>query len=335
MKKHIIFIVFMLLFLGTSLFAQPSFWERWENYFHFGIKNVTSDNNSYENSTWVEDWTANLDTDAYIEALPRGINTLHVFVGQLTFVNGAPSINGYSLDTPGQPGGTGAFPNVAALTDFVHRCQEAGITVKLSIGGQPGTNFGNSWSVLTADNVAGFAQAMVDLCHTTGATGADFDEELEDTGIAQLAGKMAGKFKDLDSNLATSYCVYGGCDSNGPWHLTNTTFLQYAVTGNNWCAIDRIYVMTYYDGCPLSQNEGFMISWNTWLAQQHGFTSIRISAGLDPNDSTTSSSNGSLTTWIQFAAANGFSTAIWDQLGVDDYVAHDWGTQVQNIYLGK
>ncbi|MFI0347234.1 MAG: hypothetical protein ACH346_00470 [Chthoniobacterales bacterium] len=294
-----------------------------------------SDNTSYENSVWVEDWTVNLDDDYYIQNLPRGVNNINVFVGQLALVNGVPSINGYSLDTPGLPPGTGAFPNVAALTDFVQGCKAAGITVKLSIGGQPGTTFGNSWNVLTADNVTGFAQAMVNLCRTTGADGADFDEELEDTNVAALAGQMAGKFKDIAPDLATSYCVYGGCDASGPWHATNTIFLQYAVTANNWCAIDRVAVMTYYDGCPLAQNEGFMTSWNTWLKQQHGFTPIRISSGVDPNDPTTSPSNGSLTTWIQFAAANGFSTAIWDQLGVDDYVKNDWGTVINNIYSGS
>ena len=90
--------------------------------------------------------------------------------------------------------------------------------------------------------------------------------------------------------------------------------------------------MTYWDYCPLSQNEGFMTSWNTWLAQQHGFTPARISAGVDPTDPTTSPNDGSLNTWISFAAQNSFSTAIWDQYGVDNYVANSWGTVVKSIY---
>ena len=90
--------------------------------------------------------------------------------------------------------------------------------------------------------------------------------------------------------------------------------------------------MTYYDGCSLTQNETFMTSWNTWLTKNHGFSASRLSAGVDPNDSTTSPKNGSLTTWINFAAAEGFGTAIWDQLGVNDYVTNDWGTQITNIY---
>lgn len=292
---------------------------------------------SYENSTWVEDWTSNLDTNYYISHLPPGVNTLNVFVGQLAWVNGTATINGYSLDTPGTPAGTGAFPNVAALTSFVQGCKAAGCTVKLSIGGQAGTTFGNSWNCLNSDNVAAFAQAFVDLCRTTGADGADFDYELEDTIAASFAGAMAGKFKDLAPDLATSCCVFGGCDANGPWHACNTSFLAAAVTSQNWCAIDRVYVMTYWDYSTLSQNEEFMTYWNSWLAQQHGFTPARISAGVDPTDPATSPNDGSLDNWIAFAAQNGFSTAIWDQQGVDNYIAGDgynqnWGEIISNLY---
>jgi len=148
-----------------------------------------------------------------------------------------------------------------------------------------------------------------------------------------LAGQLAGEFKNLAPNLATSCCLFGGCDSSGPWHAVNTVFLQNAVTSANWCAIDRVYVMTYYDGSTLEQNEQYMLSWNTWLAKEHGFPPIRISAGVDPHDPTTSPDNGSLTTWIQFAAANGFSTAIWDQQGSTDYLNNDWGTIIKNLYL--
>lgn len=325
-------------------------------------KNPTLGSWPVEHSVWVEDWTNNLDTDAFIAALPKGVNTIHVFVGQLALVNGVPTINGYTLDTPDRlssnmnvvdfdssselerqyidqrtlrlfaPMGSGAFPNVAALTDFVTRCKAQGVVVKLSVGGQPGTNFGNSWSVLTEDNINDFAQALVSLCTTTTADGVDFDEELEDTTIATLAGKLAGLFKDLAPNLITSYCVYGGCDASGPWHATNTVFLQNAVTAQDWCAIDRVYVMTYYDGCTLTQNKGFMQSWISWLTTQHGFTASRISAGVDPNDPTTSPSDGSLSTWVDFAQGADLGTAIWDQLGVNDYVANDWGTQITTIY---
>ncbi|MDH4470143.1 MAG: glycosyl hydrolase family 18 protein [Verrucomicrobiae bacterium] len=340
-----------------------------------------------EHSVWVEDWTANLDTDTFISALPQGVNTIHVFVGQLALVNGEPSINGFTLDTPdlkapkasikdpylclykeylsclgekvdditsmkallrktsihekigdlptirlAAPAGSGAFPNIEALKDFVTRTKASGVVVKLSIGGQSGTNFGNSWQLLTENNISGFAQALVALCQTTGADGVDFDEELEDTTIATLAGKLAGAFKSLNSYLITSYCVYGGCDTSGPWHPTNTTFLQNAVTSQGWCAIDRVYVMTYYDGCSIAQNEGFMTSWITWLGTQHGFTASRISAGVDPNDPTTSTNDGSLNTWIQFAASQGLSTAIWDQFGVSDYVNNNWGIKITDIY---
>lgn len=339
---------------------------------------------SPEHSTWAEDWTDNLDTDSspfyFISNLPKGVQTIHVFVGQLAYVNGVATINGYTADTPNScnlqvhnpnfdfyikylknlgentddikeddmesllrkaalcarygdlrtrklaaPAGSGSFPNEAALIDFVQQSKAKGAIVKLSVGGQPGTTFGNSWQILTDDNIDAFAQALVDIYTKTTADGIDFDEELEDTTLAARAGRLAGAFKDKLPNAETSYCVYGGCDASGPWHETNTEFLKNAVTSQGWCAIDRVYVMTYYDGCSLQQNEGFMTSWNSWLAVQHGFTASRISAGVDPNDPTTSPNDGSLNAWIQFAAANEFGTAIWDNLGVENYVSNNWG----------
>ncbi|MBX9741915.1 MAG: hypothetical protein K2W99_00005 [Chthoniobacterales bacterium] len=377
------FLVFLAL---ASLFFHPSL---------KADSNASSQQAGFsvEHSTWAEDWTDNLDTDVspfyFISNLPKGVNTIHVFVGQFAYVNGVATINGYTADTPnnqelnpnfefyktyleslgentddiadmesllrkaalkkgkygdlplgriyaptksGAPAGSGSFPNMEALIDFVKQSKAKGAIVKLSVGGQPGTTFGNSWQVLTDDNINDFAQALVNICQQTTADGIDFDQELEDTTIAQRAGKLAGAFKDKLPNASTSYCVYGGCDANGPWHETNKVFLQYAVTSQNWCAIDRVYVMTYYDGCSLSQNEGFMTSWNTWLGAQHGFTASRISAGVDPNDPTTSPNDGSLNTWIDFAAGNQFGTAIWDNLGVENYVTHNWGPTIENIY---
>jgi hypothetical protein len=255
----------------------------------------------------------------------------------LALVNGTPSINGYTLDTPNQPPGTGAFPNIAALTDFVRQCKASGCLVKLSIGGQSGTTFGNSWSSLNTNNINTFAQTLISLCTTTGSDGIDFDYELDDTSLATLAGELAGKFRDLDTTyqFTASCCVLAGCDASGPWNAPDTAFLKAAVTNQGWCAIDRVYVMAYYDYCTLAQNEGFMLAWSTWLATQHGFSAIRISAGVDPNDPTTSANDSSLSTWITFAQQNGFSTAIWDQNGVNDYVTKDWGTVIKNLYTSS
>lgn len=293
--------------------------------------------NDYENSTWVEDWTDNLDTDYFISNLPRGVNTINVFVGELALVNGTPSINGYTLDTPGTPAGTGAFPNINALTDFVKRCKAEGCLVKLSIGGQAGTTFGTSWNCLTTDNIDAFAQALISMCKTTGADGIDFDYEQDDTTIATLAGKLAGRFRDFDTayQYTATCCVFAGCDASGPWHAADTAFLTAATTAQGWCAIDRVYVMAYWDSSTLAQNEQYMLAWNTWLGSQHGFSSIRISAGVDPTDPITSPDNGSLKSWISFAQQNGFSTAIWDQSGVNNYVTNDWGTTIDNLYLSS
>jgi hypothetical protein len=290
----------------------------------------------YENSTWVEDWTDNLDTQTYIQALPMGITTINVFVGQLDLdSSGNPLIDGYSEDTPGSPAGTGAFPTVAALTDFITQCKAHGVTVKLSIGGSSETGFGTSWNNLTSSNVSAYAEALVNFCQNTGADGIDFDDEFEVNDNATLAGMLAAEFKNLAPNLQTSFCVFAGISTSGPEHEIDSIFLQNAVTSSGTSAIDRVYVMCYYDGVTLVENEQFMLLWQTWLQQNYSFSASQISAGMDPNDPNTSPSNGSLTTWVNFAAKNGFSTAIWDQLGVNDYITNNWGEVVNNIYTGQ
>ena len=293
---------------------------------------ANNSNQGVENSTWVEDWTANLDTDQYIDSLPQGVNTINIFVGQLDIVNGQPTIDGFTAsDTPGVPG-TGAFPDEASLTDFISKCQAKGIAVKLSIGGASNTTFGQSWNNLTDNNINDFAQALVNFCKTTGANGIDFDDELEDTTVAARAGKLAAAFKTLDPDLQASFCVYGGIDDSGPMHDVDTIFLQNALLGNGDSAIDRVYVMTYYDGSSLQENEQYMLQWAQWLKDNYSFSSSQISCGVDPNDPNTSPNDGSLAEWIKFAKDNGFSTAIWDQQGVDDYVNNDWGDVIRNLY---
>ncbi|MGB7978668.1 MAG: glycosyl hydrolase family 18 protein, partial [Chlamydiales bacterium] len=166
----------------------------------------------YENSTWLEDWSQDLDNPQYLDKLlSQHVDTINIFVGQLDFdAQGNPMIDGFSEDTPGQPLGTGVFKNEAELVDFIKQCHAKGIHVKLSLGGQNGTTFGDSWTKLTNANVEGFAQALSSFCAKTGADGVDFDDELEDTGVAALAGKLAGDFKDLNPNLETSFCLYAG-----------------------------------------------------------------------------------------------------------------------------
>lgn len=290
----------------------------------------------YENSVWVDDWQANLDAAQFIQALPAGVNTINIFVGQLDLVNNEPTIDGFSEDTPNRPAGMGAFPNVAALTDFISQCktQNPQLAIKLSIGGQSGTNFGNSWNRLTAQNLNQYAQAMVNFCKTTGADGIDFDNELESTSVAALVGQLAVQVKKINPLIKTSYCVFGGINAQGPMHQTNAVALQNA-TVNGVCAIDRVYVMSYYDGWTLQQNETAMGYWSSWLKENCGMSPSQISCGLDPNDPNTSPSNGGLSEYVHFAASNGFSTAIWDQQGVFDYIQNNWGQQVEELYQSE
>lgn len=290
----------------------------------------------YENSVWVDDWQANLDAPQFIQSLPVGVNTINIFVGQLDLVNNVPTIDGFSEDTPNRPAGMGAFPNVAALTDFISQCktQNPQLAIKLSIGGQSGTNFGNSWNRLTAQNLNQYAQAMVNFCKTTGADGIDFDNELESTTVAALVGQLAVQVKTINPSLKTSYCVFGGVNAQGPMHQTNAVALKNA-TVNGVCAIDRVYVMSYYDGWTLQQNETAMGYWASWLKENCGMTPSQISCGLDPNDPNTSPGSGGLAKYVQFAASNGFSTAVWDQQGVFDYMQNNWGKQVQDLYQSE
>ena len=288
---------------------------------------------AYENSVWVEDWTDNLDQVDFIKNLPRGVNTINIFVGELVLVHGVPTITGFCSDTPGKPSGTGATPNIAALTHFIQECKKQGVIVKLSLGGQEGTSFGNSWQCLTELNIPLFAQALVEFCKTTGADGVDFDEEIENENtFAALSGKLAGTLRDLAPELQTSYCVYGGCSATGPWHQTNKTFLENARTHDGKCALDRIYVMSYYDGSSLEENLQYMECWEKWL-KQYDLNSSHLSAGIDPNDHQTLPEKSDFKAWIEAAKTHGWSTAIWDQLGVQDYVNHDWGTVIHDCYM--
>jgi hypothetical protein len=93
--------------------------------------------------------------------------------------------------------------------------------------------------------------------------------------------------------------------------------------------------MSYYDGWSLQQNEAAMGYWSSWLKENCGMTPSQISCGLDPNDPNTSPVSGGLAEYVQFAASNGFSTAVWDQQGVFDYMQNNWGKQVQELYQSE
>src|ERR1700679_2853576 len=74
-----------------------------------------------ENATWYIDWTS------WDYPIPEGVNTVNIFVGQFTNVDGELTMNG--------------FGNLTAtkLQAFVSQCQEKGITVNLPVGGGGGS----------------------------------------------------------------------------------------------------------------------------------------------------------------------------------------------------
>ncbi len=281
--------------------------------------------NPVDHSVWVEDWSEDLDAQKYISSLPRGVNTINIFVGQLD-KNG--TIDGFSEDTPGKPAGTGAFKTVQELRDFIQQLRAKGLNVNLSIGGQDGTVFGDSWDNLTTGNIQTYAQALNNLCKYTGATGVNFDDEHNDSSAA-LAGQLAAALKTLDPSLELSDCVMAGINSQGPWHQEDSEVLENATMPNGTSAFSQVDIMAYYDGATLAQNETFVTDWLSYL-KKWGFTASQVSVGVDPNDSITGKAN--LAAWIQFCAHNGFSTAIWDQSGVDDYVQNDWGDKIAKLY---
>ena len=299
--------------------------------------NNISNDTGIQHVAYAEDWSSDLDTQAYIDSLSRGITTLNVFVGQLDS-NG--QIDGFSTDTPGTPAGTGAFKNTAELTDFITKLKAKGISVKLSIGGQAGTAFGNSWNNLTDTNLQTYADSLAALCKTTGADGIDFDEEMADTTVAARAGKLAALLNAEAPDLSLTYCVFmGNNDHDHPGMDANRAFLLNAVKADGTSVIDHVFTMPYEDGLSESDNEIKMMDWALWLENNLHMSASQLSAGVDPTDPNTSESDGSLQKWVLFAKQNGFSTSIWDNAnngsGIDDYVSNDWGSVVMDIWNGQ
>ena len=163
---------------------------------------------------------------------------LNVFVGELTFdSSGNPTLGGF---------GNMTLPQLSAFTAYC-KAQVPPIAVKVSIGGSGGM-YDNTWNTLTTANIPAFAQGMANFCHTYGLVGVDFDyEEYASAEQETLVGTLIKEFKAIDPTFQTSLCTNAGFGPNFPWQAVVQNILNAATIAPGNCAVDRLYVMSYYD----------------------------------------------------------------------------------------
>jgi len=252
-----------------------------------------------EHSVWYIDWTSWLTGPTFV--LPKGVGTdgvnmINIFVGTLTYASdGKPTLGGFGTFTP------------SSLDAFTAYCaaQQPPIPVKVSIGGSGGM-YDACWDLLTAQNLDAFAQGMVDFCHEHGLVGVDFDYEHQ-TSVEQqtLVGTLIKKCKLLDPHFQTSLCTNAGFGPYFPWQPIVQKVLDAATISPGNCAVDRLYIMSYYD--PIESEKGWILGWADWLISNYGFTPARVSVGIDDFDAHAYDPI-EMANW---AASQGFSTGHW------------------------
>ncbi len=277
-----------------------------------------------ENSVWVKNWGPMPD----LNDLPPGVNTINLFVGALDFVNGK-----WIIDQCGQ------MTN-AQIKAYVAAAHAKGINVKLSIGGAGGqAAYNNTWDQITDGNVEKMGQDLADFCKSEGLDGVDFDyEEQKSSAQRKQVGELIKAFKTADPTLQASVCT---CADEG-WAKDLGEILDAAgKNADGSSLVDRIYVMSYDFGqiggssaATEQAEEKFMTDWATFAAQ-YGISHSQISLGTDPGDGTPAHPGDGVMTvadrekLLKFAADEGFSTALWDQL---DYQEKNYTQKVHDIY---
>jgi hypothetical protein len=262
---------------------------------------VTEDNNpqppvqaGIEHSAWYIDWTSWFNGPPFV--IPTDVNLLNLFVGKLSFgADGKPTVDGFGTMTSSQ---------IKAFTAYC-AAQVPPISVKASIGGGGGS-YDRCWDLLTAQNVKTFALGLADFCHSHNVVGIDFDYEAfgsEDQEV--LVGTLIKEFKAIDSNLQTSFCTNAGFGPNFPWQAVVKTVFDAATIAPGNCAVDRLYVMSYYD--PIESEKTWVTGWANWVIQNYGFTPTRVSVGIDDFDAHAYDP----VVFKAWAASQGYSTAHW------------------------
>lgn len=247
-----------------------------------------------EHSVWYIDWTSWFTGPTFV--IPSGVNMLNVFVGELAYdANGNPTMDGF---------GTFTLSQLDAFTAYC-AAQQPPIAVKVSIGGAGGM-YDHTWDKLTSTNVQTFAQGMVNFCHAHGLAGVDFDyEEFASADQETLVGNLIKAFKIIDPKLQTSLCTNAGFGPNFPWQQVVQNIMDAALIAPGNCALDRLYIMSYYD--PIQNEQAWINGWANWVAQRYGFTPARVSVGIDDFDAH-AYDPVQMANW---AASMGYSTAHW------------------------
>ncbi len=247
-----------------------------------------------EHSAWYIDWTSWFTGPPFV--IPSGVNVLNVFVGTLAFgSDGKPTLDGF---------GNLTLPQLDAFTAYC-AAQQPPIAVKVSIGGSGGM-YDKCWDLLTPANVDAFAQGMADFCHAHRVAGVDFDyEEYASSEQESLVGMLIKQFKSIDPSLQASLCTNAGFGPNFPWQNVVQTILDAATIAPGNCAVDRLYIMSYYD--PMQDEQNWILGWANWLESNYGFTPARVSVGIDDFDAQAYDP----ATFAAWAASMGFSTAHW------------------------
>ena len=248
-----------------------------------------------EHSDWYITWTYWFTGPTF--PLPKGKDVINLFVGTLMY------------DKDGKPtlGGFGGMQTSDEMRMFTAYCaaQNPPIAVKASVGGGGGS-YDRCWDLLNENNVNAFAQGLVDFCHEHNFIGVDFDYELTGSSAQEaLVGKLIKKFKTIDPELQTSLCCNAGFGPNFPWQKVVKNVFDAALISPGNCAVDRLYIMSYYD--PIEAEKNWVLGWADWAITNYGFTPARISVGLNDFDSNAYDP----VVFAAWAAEQGFSTAHW------------------------
>jgi hypothetical protein len=109
-------------------------------------------------------------------------------------------------------------------------------------------------------------------------------------------------FKEIDPKFQTSLCSNAGFST---WQGAVKNILDGAMDASGNCAVDRLYIMSYYD--PLNNEEAWIMQWASWLKDNYHFAPSQITVGLDDTDAHAYD----ITQFAEWAKEQGFSTSYW------------------------
>jgi len=260
---------------------------------------ISSTPTKVENGTWYVDWTS------WNTPVPQGVSTVNLFVGNMHVDSaGKPIIDGFGT----------LSQNYAQMDTFIKACHAQGIAVKVSLGGGGGS-YDNCWDALTSANVQSFSQTLANFCNTHGVDGVDFDCEEFTSGTDRpaqqaLVGTFIKDFKMINPNFQTSLDTNAGFGPYFPWqgvvqNIMNAALITDPATNKTTSAVDRVYVMSYYN--TLADEQGWITGWANWLKTTYNFSPAQITVGLN------SASNAyNVQTFAAWAASKGYSTSYWE-----------------------